>query len=264
MEYQNIIFEKKDNGVAIVTFNRPKALNALNRATLEELADVIEDIKSSEDVKVLIITGAGEKAFVAGADIKEFQKMTPLAAKRFAELGQRIFFELEELPIPVIACVNGFALGGGCELAMSCDFIYASDNARFGQPEINLGIIPGFGGTQRLSRLVGRSRALELCLTGDMIDAQAALEIGLVNQVIPQQQLMEATLDVANLLASKSRVALRGIKQVIHKGLAVDLRHGCAMEVDAFAVAFSSEDAKEGVAAFLEKRQPNFTGSLDK
>lgn len=262
MAYENIIFEKKENGVAIITFNRPKALNALNQATLKELSDAIDQIRSGEDVKVLILTGAGEKAFVAGADIKELQKMTPLAAKHFSALGQEIFFKLAELPLPVIACVNGFALGGGCELAMSCDFIYASDNARFGQPEVNLGIIPGFGGTQRLARFVGKARALELCMTGDMIDAKAALEIGLVNQVLPSQQLMEATMDVANLLATKSRVALRGIKQVIHGGFDVDLRHGCAMEVDAFAVVFSSEDAKEGTSAFLEKRQPQFTGPL--
>ena len=205
MTYENIIFEKKENGVAIITFNRPKALNALNQATLKELSDAIDQINSGEDVKVLVLTGAGEKAFVAGADIKELQKMTPLAAKHFATFGQKVFFKLAELPLPVIACVNGFALGGGCELAMSCDFIYASENARLGQPEVNLGIIPGFGGTQRLARLVGKARALELCMTGDMIDAKAALEIGLVNQVRARATapaLSEVTME--NLLAERA------------------------------------------------------------
>lgn len=261
MAYENILFEIQD-GVGLLTFNRPKALNALNPATLEEVSDVIDTVGKDEAVRVLVLTGAGDKAFVAGADISEFPKMNPLQARLFAERGQEIFFKLESLPKPVIACVNGFALGGGCELAMSCDFIYASDKARFGQPEINLGIIPGFGGTQRLSRLVGRAKAKELCMTGEMIDAQQAREMGLAAKVFPADQLVEETLKVARQLAMKSSGALRAIKLVTDRGFDVDLKNGCALEAEAFGNAFASQDAKEGVAAFLEKRKPVFKGSL--
>jgi enoyl-CoA hydratase len=197
---------------------------------------------------------------VAGADITEFQKMSPLDARLFAEQGQAVFFRLEQLPIPVIACVNGFALGGGCEIAMSCDFIYASERAKFGQPEINLGIIPGFGGTQRLLRLVGRAKAKELCMTGEMIDAHQARELGLVAKVFPAEQLLEETMKVAGFLATRGRVALRAIKQTIDRGLDVDLKSGCALEIEAFGTCFASQDAREGVAAFLEKRKPEFRG----
>lgn len=261
MAYENILFEIQD-GVGLLTFNRPKALNALNPATLEEVSDVIDTVGKDEAVRVLVLTGAGDKAFVAGADISEFPKMNPLQARLFAERGQEVFFKLESLPRPVIACVNGFALGGGCELAMSCDFIYASDKARFGQPEINLGIIPGFGGTQRLSRLVGRAKAKELCMTGEMIDAQQAKELGLAAKVFPADQLVEETLKVARQLALKSPGALRAIKLVTDRGFDVDLKNGCALEAEAFGNAFASQDAKEGVAAFLEKRKPVFKGSL--
>lgn len=261
MAYENILFEIQD-GVGILTFNRPKALNALNPRTLQETAAVVESVSKDENIRVLVLTGAGEKAFVAGADITEFQKMNPLSARVFAELGQKVFSNLEQLPIPVIACVNGFALGGGCEMAMSCDFIYASDKAKFGQPEINLGIIPGFGGTQRLSRLVGRAKAKELCMTGEMIDAQQARELGLVAKVFPADQLLEETIKVAKSLAGKGRVALRAIKQVIDRGMDVDLKTGCTLEAEAFGVCFASQDAREGVAAFLEKRKPNFKGSF--
>ena len=261
MAYENVIFEVKDK-VGVLTINRPKVLNALNPATLEEIEQVIDSVSTGEEVKVLVVTGAGEKAFVAGADISEFPKMNSLQARLFAQKGQNIFFKIESLPLPVIACVNGYALGGGCELAMSCDFIYASEKARFGQPEINLGIIPGFGGTQRLARLVGRAKAKELCMTGVQITAKEAKELGLVAQVFKPEELMDKTMEIARAMAQKSMVALRAIKEVINKGIEVDLYTGCALEAEAFATSFSSVDAREGAMAFLEKRKPQFKGSL--
>lgn len=262
MAYENVIFEVKDTGVGLLTINRPKSLNALNPQTLDEINDVIDTIEREGKVRVLVITGAGEKAFVAGADITEFPKMSALEAYLFALKGQRLFFRIEQLPIPVIACVNGFCLGGGCELAMSCDFIYASDKAKFGQPEINLGIIPGFGGTQRLARLVGRAKAKELCMTGEMISAEEAKAIGLVAKVFPADQLLEETLKVATALAQKSQIALRSIKRVIDEGVGMDLRSGCELEANAFGLVFTSEDAREGVSAFLEKRKAQFKGGF--
>lgn len=261
MTYENILFEIHDR-VGVLTFNRPKALNALSPALLEELDDVIGLVRKSETIRVLVLTGAGDKAFVAGADISEFPKFNPLQARIFAERGQEILFKLEQLTQPVIACVNGFALGGGCELAMSCDFIYASDKAKFGQPEINLGIVPGFGGSQRLSRLVGRAKAKELCMTGEMIDAQQAKELGLAAKVFPADALMAETMKVAGQLAAKSASALRAVKQIVDRGAEVDLKSGCALEAEAFAVCFAGRDAKEGVAAFLEKRKADFRGTL--
>jgi enoyl-CoA hydratase len=252
VNYENILFEIHD-GVGVMTFNRPKALNALNASTLDEVADVIRRVARDDAIRVLVFTGAGDKAFVAGADITEFLGFNPLTALFFAEKGQRIFFEIEELPKPVIACVNGFALGGGLEISMSCDFIYASDRARFGQPEVNLGLIPGFGGTQRLSRLVGRAKAKEMCMTGEMIDAQQAKDLGLVAKVFPADQLFDETMKVA-----------RSIKKVVNSGADVDLRNGCALEAEAFGVCFGMEDMKEGVSAFLEKRKPQFKGALTK
>ena len=261
MGYENILFEAAD-GVGVLTFNRPKALNALTTNTLEEVKEVVESIALAREIRVLVLTGAGDKAFVAGADIAGFQTLNPLQARHFAELGQEVFFKLEHLPQPVIACVNGFALGGGCEIAMACDFIYASEKARFGQPEVNLGLIPGFGGTQRLARMVGRAKAKELCMTGEAIDAQQARELGLVAKVFPAEQLLEETLKAAKLLAGKAPGVLRSIKQVINRGLDVDLKTGCAIEAEAFGLCFASQDAQEGVSAFLEKRKPNFKGSL--
>lgn len=261
MGYENILFEAAD-GVGVLTFNRPKALNALTTNTLEEVKEVVESIAFTREIRVLVLTGAGDKAFVAGADIAGFQTLNPLQARHFAELGQEVFFKLEHLPQPVIACVNGFALGGGCEIAMACDFIYASEKARFGQPEVNLGLIPGFGGTQRLARMVGRAKAKELCMTGEAIDAQQARELGLVAKVFPAEQLLEETLKAAKLLAGKAPGVLRSIKQVINRGLDVDLKTGCAIEAEAFGLCFASQDAQEGVSAFLEKRKPNFKGSL--
>lgn len=260
MAYENILFEVQD-GVGVLTFNRPKALNALNSKTLEEVSDVVERVSQDPEIRVLVLTGAGEKAFVAGADITGFQTLNPLQARLFAEVGQNLFFKLEHLPKPVIACVNGFALGGGCEIAMSCDFIYASEKARFGQPEVNLGLIPGFGGTQRLARMIGRAKAKELCMTGEMIDAQQAREWGLVAKVFPAEQLLEETMKTAKLLATRAQGVLRSLKQVINRGVDVDLKTGCALEAEAFGLCFASQDAKEGVSAFLEKRKPDFKGS---
>jgi enoyl-CoA hydratase len=262
MAYENILFDAAD-GVGILTFNRPKALNALNPKTLEEVSDVIDRIRFDNGVRVLVLTGAGEKAFVAGADISEFPKMNSLQARSFAEKGQEVFLKIESLPKPVIACVNGFALGGGCEIAMSCDFIYAADTARFGQPEVNLGLIPGFGGTQRLARLVGRARAKELCMTGEMLDARQAEAMGLVSKVFSADQLMAETLKVARFLASRSPNVLRSVKQVVDRGMDVDLKTGCALEAESFGVCFASKDAREGVSAFLEKRKPSFGLSLE-
>lgn len=259
--YENIVFECRGR-VGVLTFNRPKVLNALNPKTLEEVSDVLDRVRTDEALRVLVLTGAGEKAFVAGVDIAKFQSMNPLEARQFSAFGQELFFRLEQLPKPVIACVNGFALGGGCEMAMSCDFIYASENARFGQPEINLGIIPGFGGTQRLSRLVGRAKAKELCMTGALIDAGEALSLGLVARVFPADRLLEETMKVAQALSLRSPAALGTLKRVIDCGAQTDLVTGCALESEAFAVSFAGRDAREGIAAFLEKRKPEFKGSF--
>ena len=261
MEYSNIIFEVKD-GIAIITFNRPEVLNALNNKLLKELSHALDEISENEDIRVLILTGAGEKSFVAGADIKEFPTFNPLKAKSFSEMGHSLMNKLQELPIPVIAAVNGFALGGGCEVAMACDFIYASENAIFGLPEITLGIIPGFGGTQRLPRLVGRSMAKEMIFTGKMISAAEAKNMGLANRVCSQEQLMDEAVKTAKTIASRGKVSLRTAKQAINNGMNVDLTTGCSIEIDAFALCFTSPDAKEGASAFLEKRTPDFKESL--
>ena len=263
MNYENILFEIHER-VGVLTFNRPKALNALSASTLDEVADVIESVSRNDSIRVLILTGAGDRAFVAGADINEFTTLNPLSGRLFAEKGQDVFFQIERLPKPVIACVNGFALGGGCEIAMACDFIYASDKARFGQPEVNLGLIPGFGGTQRLSRLVGRAKAKEICMTGEMIDAQQGIALGLVAKVFPAEQLFDETMKVARALALRSAGVLRSVKRVVDGGADLDLRNGCALEAEAFGVCFGSEDMREGVSAFLEKRKPDFQGSLKK
>jgi len=261
MSYENIIFEIEGD-VAVIRFNRPKALNAINPGVLEEVGDALNKIEADSGVRVLVLTGEGEKAFVAGADIAYMVKLSPLEGREFSRGGHELLFRLENLPIPVIACVNGFALGGGTEIAMACDFIYASENAKFGQPEINLGVIPGFGGTQRLSRLVGKAMAKELCMTGMMISAQEAKEIGLVNRVFPHDKLWEETLKTANLMAGKGKVSLRAVKRCIDRGFDVDLTSGCYMEADAFALCKASPDATEGMSAFLEKRKPEFKGEL--
>ncbi len=261
MSYKNILFEEK-NEIAIITFNRPKALNALSQELMGELNDILDALVEKSNIKVLILTGSGEKAFVAGADISEINKLDVLSAKHFARLGQKIIGKLQKLPIPVICAVNGFALGGGCEMALGCDFIYASENAMIGLPEITLGLMPGFGGTQRLARLVGKNRAKELVFTGDMLSAQDAKEMGLVNKVFPLDSLMENVMKVAKKIASKGRVSIRSAKEAINRGLDMDLENGCKLEVDCFALCFASEDAKEGTTAFLEKRKAEFKGEL--
>jgi enoyl-CoA hydratase len=213
-------------------------------------------------VRVLILTGAGEKSFVAGADITELATFSALEAKVFSGAGHAVIAKLQELPIPVMAAVNGFALGGGCEIALACDFIYAAENARFGLPEITLGLIPGFGGTQRLPRLIGANMAKELIFTGQMLTAGEAAQLGLVNKVIAGGALMEEVLKTARGIAAKGRVSLRAAKQAVNHGLNVDLATGCYIETDAFALALASPDAKEGTSAFLEKRKAVFKGSL--
>jgi enoyl-CoA hydratase len=256
MSNQTILFEVAD-GIATITFNRPDKLNALNHEMLSEFADAVGQVERDPGIRVLLLTGAG-RAFIAGADISRFLEFDPLSAREFAAGAHETGFRLEALPIPVMACVNGFALGGGLEMAMACDFIYAADTARFGQPEINLGIMPGFGGTQRLARLIGKGSAKELCLTGRIIDAAEALRLGLAAQVFPAASFMEECRKVARSLAAKGRVSLALAKQTIDRGFDVDLKSGCALEVDAFALCFASPDAHEGARAFLEKRPPKF------
>ena len=261
MAYENILFTLED-GIATITFNRPKALNALNGELLGELSQALGEVAANEEVRVLILTGAGEKSFVAGADITELATYGPLQAKSFAQQGQAIINTLQSLTIPVIAAVNGFALGGGSEMALACDFIYASENANFGLPEISLGIIPGFGGTQRLPRLIGANLAKEMIFTGKMIPAAEAREIGMVNKVFAPEALMEETLKTARVIAAKGKVSLRAAKQSVNRGLNVDLATGLDIECDAFALCMASEDAKEGTTAFLEKRKAAFKGRL--
>lgn len=260
MSYQTIQLEVSDT-IATLTFNRPDVLNAINPEMIHEFHQALGDVQKMSEVKVLVLTGAG-KAFVAGADIRVLQSLDPLGAKQFAQVGQAALFTLEAMDIPVIACVNGYALGGGCEIAIACDFICASEDASLGQPEINLGVIPGFGGTQRLVRLVGKGRAKELCMTGRMITAEEAYRMGLVTRLFSPETLVEETLKIAKTIAQKGRVALRAVKHVIDSGLDVDLKSACALEVDAFSLCFASPDQKEGTTAFLEKRPPKFEGNL--
>ncbi len=261
MDYQNIIFQV-DEGIATITFNRPKALNALNTELMTEFSTALDEIAENEDIRVLILTGTGEKAFVAGADITELATFNALQAKHFSENGHAIICKLQRLSIPVIAAVNGFAFGGGNEFALACDFIYASEKAKFGLPEINLGLIPGFGGTQRLPRLVGSNMAKEMIFTGKVLSAGEAKEIGIVNKICSPDALMEDVMKTAQVIASKGKVSLRAAKQAINSGLDVDLNTGCKIEIDAFALCMTSEDAKEGMAAFLEKRKTDFNGNL--
>ncbi len=233
--------------------NRPKALNALNDALLKEFSQALDDITKNEDVRVLILTGAGEKAFVAGADITELSTFNTLQAKAFSKKGHKTIDKLQELAIPVIAAVNGFALGGGSEVALACDFIYASENAVFGLPEINLGIMPGFGGTQRLPRLIGKNMAKEMIFTGKMVKADEAHRIGLANKVYPPESLMDEVLKTATTIAAKGKVSLICAKHAVNMGMNSDLMTGCNIEIDAFSLCFATEDAKEGTGAFLEK-----------
>jgi enoyl-CoA hydratase len=259
MAYENLRVEEQD-GIVVATFTREKALNALNAATLRELGEIIEGVRSSKTARALILTGAGEKAFVAGADIAEMKGLGEKDAQAFAESGQKTFAQLETLGIPTIAAVNGFALGGGCELAMACDLIYAAPKAKFGQPEVNLGIIPGFGGTQRLTRRVGIMRAKELIFTADLIDAARAKEFGLVLEVIDADKLLEHCKTVAKKIAAKGMLAIAESKKAIEQGADLELTKATQLEAKAFGVLFNSFDRAEGMAAFLEKRPAKFEG----
>jgi enoyl-CoA hydratase len=256
MSYANLIVEK--GRIATVTINRPKVLNALNKDTLAEIKAAFDDLAADPEVKVIILTGSGEKAFVAGADISFMQPMNALEAYEFGAFAQDAFMSIEGNPKPVIAAINGYALGGGNEIAMACDLRIAADTAKFGQPEINLGIIPGFAGTQRLSRLVGKTKAKELIYTGDMIDAEEAYRIGLVNKVVPLADLMAEARKMAEKIASKGAIALKVAKSAIDTGLETDFRTGQQIEAQLFGVCFATEDQKEGMSAFLEKRKAEF------
>jgi len=259
VQYDNILIETNE-GVATVTINRPQALNALNGKTIGELLQCFQGLDVDPSVRVVILTGAGAKAFVAGADIAEMLAFDPVAARGFARAGQQLFSLIESLSKPVIAAVGGFALGGGCELAMACDIRIASDNAKFGQPEINLGTIPGFAGTQRLPRLVGKGRAKELLLTGDVIDAQEAFRIGLVNKVVPQDELVAISRSLAGKIAAKGAFAVQWCKEAVNRGLEMEIDQACAYEADLFALTFATEDRAEGMRAFVEKRKAQFKG----
>lgn len=249
-----------EQSLATITLNRPKALNAINLTMVGELEQAVRQVRDDPGIRVVVITGAGDKAFAAGADITEFKAMNPLDAWMFVQRLQRLFLEIERLPKSVIAAVNGYALGGGCELMMACDIVYASETARIGQPEINLGIIPGAGGTQRLARLIGKQRAKELVLTGEMIGAQEAWELGLLNKVVPSDQLMVEVRKLADKLATKGPLAVRAAKEAIEDGYDMALERALAHEAQLFALCFATEDKTEGVNAFLEKRPPNFKG----
>ncbi len=255
--YQNLLFEKKGN-IAVVTINRPEKLNALNDATITELGEVFNKIKNDDEVYAVILTGAGEKAFVAGADIKELNQMNVVNGEAMSAKGQAVFNAIENLDKPVIAAVNGYALGGGCELAMACHIRLASEKAVFGQPEVNLGIIPGYGGTQRLARLINPGRAIEYILTGDMISAEEAYRIGLVNHVYSASELLDKAFELATKIAGKGQIAVRMAIKAVNASMETSLAEGQKYEAALFGVCIGSEDFKEGTAAFLEKRKPEF------
>jgi enoyl-CoA hydratase len=252
--------ERRDDGVAVVTIDRPDARNALNHETLEALRDRLRELALETDVRVIVLTGAGDRAFAAGADIKEMADMTVLEAHAWGSLGHECCRLLESMPKPTLAAVNGFALGGGCELALACDIRYAAQTAKFGQPEINLAVIPGWGGTQRLARAIGPALAKDLILTGRSIDAAEALRLGLVSAVYPAGELLERVLETATSLAKKSSVALSAAKDATNRALQGDLGAGLSYEAILFAALFATEDQKEGMSAFVEKREPSFKG----
>jgi len=259
MGYENLILEYQEH-VAILKINRPKALNAINTATLHELSRAFSQIADDDNVRVVLLTGSGEKAFVAGADIAEMRDMNTQQARRFSQLGQRVMNQIENLAQPVIAVVNGFALGGGTELTLACDLRLAAEKAKFGQPEVTLGIMAGFGGTQRLARLVGSGRASEILFTGEMLDAQEAYRIGLVNRVYAKDDLMSQALTLAQKIASCAPIGVQLTKSAIQKGRNMDIVTGQAYESEVFGEVFSTQDQKEGCSAFLEKRHADFSG----
>jgi enoyl-CoA hydratase len=260
MSFENLLFDR-DGAVALLTINRPQVLNALNSTTLDELRRAVLDIKRDDSIRAAVITGAGDKAFVAGADINELAVLRPAQGKEHARQGQHVFDLIEQLGKPVVAAVNGYALGGGCELAMACTLRIAASSARLGQPEINLGIIPGYGGTQRLSRLVGKGVALDLLLTGRQIEADEALRIGLVNRVVPRETLVAEAKAIAAEVAGKAPVAVQYIIEAVNRGLEMPLDKGQFLEATLFGLVASTDDMREGTAAFLQKRKATFKGS---
>ncbi|HYK01598.1 MAG TPA: enoyl-CoA hydratase-related protein [Thermoanaerobaculia bacterium] len=259
MSYENIRTEQKD-GVLTITIDRPKVLNALNAQTVTELGRAFDEARDDDSIRCVILTGGGEKAFVAGADINELSQMTPLTGKAVAERGQRILSKIERLPKPVIAAINGFALGGGCEIALACHIRIASEKAQLGLPEVTLGIIPGYGGTQRMARLLGKGKALELILTGDRVGAVEAERIGLVNKVVPADQLMPTAEEMARKIASRGPLAVRAAIEAVMNGSEMPFEEGQFLEATLFGLLTATEDMKEGMGAFLEKRQADFKG----
>ena len=252
----NVLLEKKGN-IAVATINRPKALNALNSQVLEDLNELVDLVTADEEIRALVLTGAGEKAFVAGADIGEMSTLTKAEGEAFGKKGNDVFRKLETMPIPTIAAINGFALGGGCELSMSCDIRICADTAVFGQPEVGLGITPGFGGTQRLPRIVGMANAMELILTAQTINAARAKEIGLVSHVVAPEELMNKAMELANAIAANAQIAVRQSKAAIRRGLQTDMNTGVAYESEAFALCFATEDQKDAMKAFVNKEKLN-------
>jgi enoyl-CoA hydratase len=257
--YKTLIYEKKEN-IGVLTINRPEKLNALSNELIQELGMLLDDVENDADLRVLVVTGAGEKAFVAGADIQELVDRDALMGRRVSQTRQSIFSRIENLPIPAIAAVNGFALGGGLELALACSIRIGSEQAQFGAPEVKLGIIPGDGGTQRLPRLIGLGRAMEMILTGDFIDAAEAYRIGLLNQVVPHDELMENAMDLAKKIAKRPPLAVRYAKEAVNRSQEGDTLSGYALESYLHALTCTTEDKKEGVQAFLEKRKGAFKG----
>ncbi len=258
MNYQTILFTI-ENGICTITINRPDKLNALNKQVFTDLDNAINEIKSNPEIKSAIITGAGPKAFVAGADITEFGNLNKEEAMALAKRGQDVFFKIENSKKPIVAAVNGFALGGGCELAMACHFRLCSENAKFGQPEVNLGLIPGYGGTQRLTQLIGKGRAMEILMSANIIDANTALQYGLVNYVIPADELLNKAKSILELINSKAPLAVAACIKAAN-AVFDETEDGYQTEIDAFGDCFVTEDMKEGTTAFLEKRKANFTG----
>jgi enoyl-CoA hydratase len=259
MSFENLLYEKKD-GIACITFNRPKVLNALNRKTVEELQQVLFDARNDSAVRVLIVTGSGEKAFVAGADINELAQQTPVNGKEFSLFGQSVFHLLETMGKPSICAINGFALGGGCELALCCSIRIASKTAKLGQPEVKLGILPGYGGSQRMARLCGKGAAHELCLTGEMITAEEAQRIGLVNHIYEPAELLPAAEAMAKKIIEKAPLAVQYCMEAIERGVEMPLEEGLFLEATLFGLCCATEDMREGTKAFLEKRPAHFQG----